>query len=70
MTLALLSASDGSISYGPGTSYPDGIDNQPSFTLAGSTLLSFPECPAADCSAGAGKFTGKVTAYSTGSWPG
>lgn len=70
MTLALLSASDGSMSYGPGTSYPDGIDNQPLFTLAGSTLLSFPVCPAADCSAGAGKFTGPVTAYSTGSWPG
>jgi PQQ-like domain len=70
MTLALLSASNGSISYGPGTTYPAGIDNQPSFTLAGGVLLSFPACPAGDCSAGAPKVTGTVTAYSTASWPG
>ncbi len=68
MTLALLSASDGSMSYGPGTTYPAGIDNQPSFTLAGNVLLSFPVCPTADCTGG--KYTGTVTAYSTGSWPG
>jgi hypothetical protein len=69
LTLTLLSASDGSISYGPGTSYPAGIDNQPSFTLANGALLSFPVCPVADCSAGAPKVTGTVTAYSIGSWP-
>jgi hypothetical protein len=63
MTLALLSAANGSISYGPGATYPAGLGNQPSFTLAGRTLLSFPRCPGG-CSG-----TFPVTAYSIGSWP-
>lgn len=69
MTLALLSATDGNITYGPGTSYQAGLSNQPSFTLAGGVLLSFPACPLANGCSGA-RATGTVTAYGIGSWPG
>jgi hypothetical protein len=49
--------------------YPDGLNDQPTYTLIGHTLLAGPVCAQADCDVG-GVENGAVTAYSTGSWPG
>ena len=68
-TLALVSAADGTVSYGPGaTSHwsPDG--RGPWFALDGNVLLSFGSCPTDGCPDGGNGVT--VTAYSLGSWPG
>lgn len=67
MTLAIMSASDGSMSYGPGATYSDGDDSQPpSVTLAGKVLLSFAAaCGTFDTCRGL-----TDSAYSLGSWPG
>lgn len=67
MTLAIMSASNGSMSYGLGATYSDGGDSRlPSVTLAGKVLLSF----AAACSLGDTCSGLADSAYSLGSWPG
>lgn len=67
MTLAIMSASDGRICYGPGATYSDGSDSaMPTTVLSGKELLSFAgTCELFDkCS----KLTN--AGYSLGSWPG
>jgi hypothetical protein len=68
MTLAVLSASDGTVTYGPGTTYPAGLDNQPRFTLIGHTLLAVPPCATVACGED-GVESATVAGYGTGSWP-
>ncbi|HEY3868691.1 MAG TPA: PQQ-binding-like beta-propeller repeat protein [Actinocrinis sp.] len=67
VTLAMLAASNGALSYGPGTVIDIGHGSQPTFMLAGHTLLAMPQCSEAICT-GAAAF-GPLTAYGTGSWP-
>jgi hypothetical protein len=69
LTLAVLSASDGALTYGPGTTDSDGVDDQPAYTLIGRTLLAVPLCVTIACGED-GVETAAVAAYGTGSWPG
>lgn len=68
MTLSLLSASDGTMTYGAGTTYASGINDQPVYWLDGQVLLSAHGCALAACPGNS--VTDTVTAYDTGSWPG
>lgn len=67
VTLATLAASNGSLSYGPGTVIGMSHGVQPTFALTGHTLLAMPLCATGSCLGNAG--TGTLTAYNTGSWP-
>jgi hypothetical protein len=68
MTLSLLSASDGTMTYGPGATYGGGINDQPVYSLDGHVLLSMHGCALAACPGNSVADT--ITAYDTGSWPG
>jgi hypothetical protein len=68
MTLSLLSASDGTMTYGPGSTYGGGINDQPVYSLDGHVLLSVHGCALAACPGNS--VTDTITAYDTGSWPG
>jgi hypothetical protein len=68
VTLSVLSASDGAMTYGPGATYPGGINDQPVYWLDGRVLLSAHGCALAACPGNS--VTDTITAYDTGSWPG
>lgn len=68
VTLSVLSASDGAMTYGPGATYPGGIDDQPVYWLDGRVLLSAHGCALAACPGNS--VTDTITAYDAGSWPG
>ncbi|MGH3169303.1 MAG: PQQ-binding-like beta-propeller repeat protein, partial [Trebonia sp.] len=63
MTLAVLSASNGTVTYGPGATYSDGLNDQPLYNLIGHTLLALPVCALADCDVA--NEPAAVTAYDT-----